>query len=48
MFKELQKVFQIPELRAKILFTILMLAVYRVGGFIPVPGINGEVAVSFF
>lgn len=48
MFKELQKVFKIPELRAKILFTILMLAVYRVGGFIPVPGINGEVAVSFF
>jgi preprotein translocase subunit SecY len=48
MFKELQKVFQIPELRAKILFTILMLAVFRIGGFIPVPGINGEIAVSFF
>lgn len=48
MFKELQKVFQVPELRAKILFTILMLAVFRVGGFIPVPGINGEIAVSFF
>lgn len=48
MFKELQKVFQIPELRAKILFTIFMLAVFRIGGFIPVPGINGEIAVSFF
>lgn len=48
MFKELRKVFQIPELRAKILFTILMLAVFRIGGFIPVPGINGEIAVSFF
>ncbi len=48
MFKELKKVFQIPELRAKILFTILMLAVFRIGGFIPVPGINGEIAVSFF
>lgn len=48
MIKELQKVFQIPELRAKILFTILMLAVFRIGGFIPVPGINGEIAVSFF
>lgn len=48
MFKELKKVFQIPELRAKILFTILMLAVFRIGGFIPVPGINGEIAVNFF
>lgn len=48
MFKDLQKVFQIPELRNKILFTILMLAVFRIGGFIPVPGINGEIAVSFF
>lgn len=25
-----------------------MLAVYRIGGFIPVPGINGEIAVKFF
>nr|AGD98893.1 preprotein translocase subunit [Neochlamydia hartmannellae] len=48
MLRELQKVFQIPELRAKIVFTILMLAVFRIGGFIPVPGINGEIAVSFF
>jgi preprotein translocase subunit SecY len=48
MIRELQKVFQIPELRAKILFTILMLAVFRIGGFIPVPGINGEIAVNFF
>lgn len=48
MFKELQKIFLIPELRAKILFTLLMIAVFRVGGFIPVPGVNGEIAVSFF
>lgn len=48
MIKEIQKVFQIPELRAKILFTILMIAVFRIGGFIPVPGINGEIAVGFF
>lgn len=48
MLREIQKVFQIPELRSKILFTIMMLAVFRIGGFIPVPGINGEVALSFF
>src|SRR6202043_1196028 len=37
-----------PELRSRILFTLLMLVICRVGGFIPVPGINGEIAVSFF
>ncbi|MFQ5728798.1 MAG: preprotein translocase subunit SecY [Waddliaceae bacterium] len=44
----LQRAFSIPELRQKILFTILMLAVCRVGNFVPVPGIDGEVAVNFF
>lgn len=45
---EVKRVFQIPELKEKILFTLLMIVVCRVGGFIPVPGINGEVALSFF
>lgn len=48
MLQGIQRVFQIPELRAKILFTLFMLVICRLGGFIPVPGINGEVAVSFF
>lgn len=48
MLQGVSRVFQIPELRAKIVFTLLMLVVYRIGGFIPVPGINGEIAVSFF
>jgi preprotein translocase subunit SecY len=48
MLDGLKRVFQIPELKTKILFTLLLLAVCRVGSFIPVPGINGEVAVSFF
>jgi len=48
MLKEIQRVAQVPELRAKILFTLLMLAICRIGGFIPVPGINSEIAVSFF
>lgn len=48
MLQGLQRVFQIPELKYKIFFTLLMLAVCRLGGFVPVPGINGEVAVSFF
>ncbi|MFI5342647.1 MAG: preprotein translocase subunit SecY [Chlamydiales bacterium] len=45
---EIRRVFQIPELKSKILLTLILLAVCRIGSFIPVPGINGEVAVSFF
>lgn len=48
MLREIQRIAQVPELRSKIVFTLLMLAVCRIGGFIPVPGINGEIAVSFF
>lgn len=48
MLNEIKRVFQIPELKTKILFTLLMLLVCRIGSFIPVPGINGETAVSFF
>jgi preprotein translocase subunit SecY len=48
MLQEIRNIGRIPELRQKIVFTLLMLIVCRIGGFIPVPGINGEVAVSFF
>ena len=33
---------KIPELRKRVLFTLLMLAIYRIGIFIPTPGINGD------
>lgn len=48
MIQQLRNIANIPELRAKILFTLLMLVICRIGGFIPVPGINGEIALSFF
>lgn len=48
MLQAIQRITQIPELRAKILFTLMMLVVCRIGGFIPVPGINGEIALSYF
>ena len=48
MFPNLQKILQIPELKQKIFFTLLMLVVCRIGGFVPVPGINGELAMSIF
>ncbi len=34
-------IFAIPELRKRVLFTFGLLAVYRVGGHVPTPGING-------
>jgi preprotein translocase subunit SecY len=36
----LKNIFAIPELRKRVLFTFGLLAVYRIGGHIPVPGIN--------
>lgn len=48
MIEAVRRIFQIPELRTKILFTLFLIGIYRVGGFIPVPGINGEVALSYF
>lgn len=47
MIQALQRVFSIPELRSKISFTLLMLVVCRIGAFIPVPGINGEIAIQY-
>ena len=40
MFDTLVKAFQLPDLRKKILYTLLILAIYEVGGLIPVPGID--------
>lgn len=34
--------FRVPDLRKRLLFTLSMLAVYRVGGHIPTPGVNTE------
>jgi preprotein translocase subunit SecY len=38
----------LPELRRRLIFTFLMLAVYRIGVQIPTPGINGEALAAFF
>ena len=39
---------KIPELKRRILFTLLMLAVYRLGCQIPTPGIDPEALMAFF
>src|ERR1700743_2686532 len=40
LFEAIGNVFRIPDLRKRILFTLAMLAVYRLGSFIPTPGID--------
>src|SRR3954447_2135140 len=40
MFKTLINIFRIPELRNKVLFTLFMLAVYRIGYHVPLPGVD--------
>jgi preprotein translocase subunit SecY len=42
MFEKFANIFRIPDLRRRILFTLALLAVYRVGGHIPIPGINSQ------
>jgi preprotein translocase subunit SecY len=39
-FEAFVNVFRIPDLRKRVLFTLALLAVYRLGGHIPTPGIN--------
>src|SRR6516164_5415195 len=40
MLSSLKNMFKVPDLRNKILFTLLIIAVYRFGAHIPVPGIE--------
>ena len=40
MLDPLINCFRIPELRRKILFTVVMLLVFRAGAFVPIPGVN--------
>src|SRR5262245_15729260 len=48
MFQTLINVFKIPELRNKILFTLGMLIVFRIGHVIPVPGVNQDELAKLF
>lgn len=42
MLQTLRNALKVPELKKKILWTILLVAVFRMGSHIPVPGINSE------
>ncbi|MCK4810612.1 MAG: preprotein translocase subunit SecY [Candidatus Omnitrophica bacterium] len=48
MFKALGNIFRVEELRKKIFITLALLIVYRIGCFIPTPGINTVALSRFF
>ena len=48
MLKKFQDIFSIPELKRRILFTVGLLIVYRIGGHITAPGVNPIALKAFF
>jgi preprotein translocase subunit SecY len=48
MLEKFANIFRIPDLRKRILFTLGLLAVYRLGGHIPTPGVNADRLQQFF
>jgi preprotein translocase subunit SecY len=48
MLDKLANIFRIPDLRKRILFTLGLLAVYRLGGHIPTPGVNADKLQQYF
>ena len=47
-FEAFANIFRVPDLRKRVLFTLGLLAVYRLGGHIPTPGINTHQWEQFF
>src|SRR6059058_2328500 len=48
MFDKLANIFRVPDLRKRVLFTLALLAVYRLGGHIPTPGIDATALSRIF
>jgi len=48
MIQSFKSIFKIPELKQRIIFTLIILVVYRIGGHIPIPGINSEALLRYF
>ena len=48
MFSWLANAWRVPELRRRVLFTAMILAVYRLGSWIPAPGVNSETIENYF
>lgn len=48
MFQAFGNIFKVPELRRKVLFTLFIIIIYRIGTYVPTPGIDGTALAAFF
>jgi preprotein translocase subunit SecY len=48
MFEKFRNIFQVPELRRRIGFTLLMFIIYRLGEHVPTPGVNAQALAGAF
>jgi preprotein translocase subunit SecY len=48
MLQSLKNIWDVPDLRKRVLFTLAMLAVYRLGNHVPTPGINAQALIDLF
>jgi preprotein translocase subunit SecY len=48
MLQALRNIWDVPDLRRRVLFTLGLLAVYRLGNHVPTPGINAQSLIDFF
>ena len=48
MIESIKNIFSVPDLKKRVIFTFLMLAVYRIGGHIATPGIDTVALENFF
>lgn len=48
MIEKIMTIFRIPDLKKKLLFTALFLVLYRLGSFVPVPGVDATALGAFF
>jgi preprotein translocase subunit SecY len=48
MIESIRNIFSIPELRKRVIFTLLLLAVYRIGAQIPNPGVSATALAEFW
>jgi len=48
MISKIQEIFSIPELKRRVIYTLALLVVYRIGGHITTPGVDPSVLTAFF
>ena len=48
MIEKIRNIFQVPELKRRILFTMALIVIYRLGEHLPTPGVNARALAGAF